>query len=176
MQACSSQGNPAAMGPAHREGRHPRPAPVGGTRWQGGCRCDGRRPRAIHLAWPYHGTGPGPAHPGPAGAQRAGAGPCAAHGVRHRTRGLQAQLADLDAQQTIAKRKAERYDQLQGVVPQSAIDAAQLEWEACASAGRHCRPASTRPNCCAHRSPVWSVRCMPWRARPLMPAKPLSRW
>jgi RND family efflux transporter MFP subunit len=44
--------------------------------------------------------------------------------------GLQAQLADLDAQQTIAKRKAERYDQLQGAVPQSAIDAAQLEWEA----------------------------------------------
>ncbi|MGB3451185.1 MAG: efflux RND transporter periplasmic adaptor subunit [Giesbergeria sp.] len=44
--------------------------------------------------------------------------------------GLQAQLADLDAQQTIAKRKAERYDQLQGAVPQSAIDAAQLEWVA----------------------------------------------
>ena len=44
--------------------------------------------------------------------------------------GLQAQLADLDAQQTIAKRKAERYDQLQGAVPQSVIDAAQLEWVA----------------------------------------------
>ena len=44
--------------------------------------------------------------------------------------GLQAQLADLDAQQAIAQRKADRYAQLQGAVPQSAIDAARLESEA----------------------------------------------
>ena len=44
--------------------------------------------------------------------------------------GLQAQLAELDAQQTIAQRKADRYAQLQGAVPQSAIDAARLESEA----------------------------------------------
>ncbi len=43
---------------------------------------------------------------------------------------LQAQLADLDAQQAIAQRKLERYTQLQGAVPQSAIDAARLEAEA----------------------------------------------
>jgi RND family efflux transporter MFP subunit len=44
--------------------------------------------------------------------------------------GLQAQLADLDAQQAIAQRKADRYAQLKGAVPQSAIDAARLESEA----------------------------------------------
>lgn len=90
--------------------------------------------------------------------------------------GLQAQLADLDAQQTIAKRKAERYDQLQGAVPQSPSMPRNLNGWRCASAGRHFRPASTRPNCCAPRSPVWSVRCMSWRARSLMPAKPFSKW
>lgn len=43
---------------------------------------------------------------------------------------VQAQLAELDAQSTIAERKAERYAQLEGAVPQSAIDAARLELRA----------------------------------------------
>lgn len=40
-----------------------------------------------------------------------------------------AQLAELDAQLGIAERKVQRYDQLQGSVPQSVIDAARIEWE-----------------------------------------------
>lgn len=40
-----------------------------------------------------------------------------------------AQLAELDAQLSIAERKVQRYEQLQGSVPQSAIDAARIEWE-----------------------------------------------
>lgn len=40
-----------------------------------------------------------------------------------------AQLAELDAQLAIAERKQQRYEQLQGSVPQSAIDAARIEWE-----------------------------------------------
>jgi hypothetical protein len=39
------------------------------------------------------------------------------------------QLAELDAQLGIADRKVQRYDQLQGSVPQSVIDAARIEWE-----------------------------------------------
>lgn len=40
-----------------------------------------------------------------------------------------AQLAELDAQLRIAERKVQRYEQLQGSVPQSAIEAARIEWE-----------------------------------------------
>lgn len=40
-----------------------------------------------------------------------------------------AQLAELDAQLAIAERKQQRYEQLQGSVPQAAIDAARIEWE-----------------------------------------------
>lgn len=43
---------------------------------------------------------------------------------------LQAQLAELDAQQAIALRKAERLAQLEGAVPQATIDAARLELQA----------------------------------------------
>ncbi|MCZ2407654.1 MAG: efflux RND transporter periplasmic adaptor subunit [Burkholderiales bacterium] len=44
--------------------------------------------------------------------------------------GLQAQLAELDAQRSIAERKADRYAQLEGAVPQAAIDANRLELQA----------------------------------------------
>lgn len=40
-----------------------------------------------------------------------------------------AQLAELDSQLSIAERKVQRYEQLQGSVPQSAIDATRIEWE-----------------------------------------------
>ncbi|MBK7006307.1 MAG: efflux RND transporter periplasmic adaptor subunit [Burkholderiales bacterium] len=40
-----------------------------------------------------------------------------------------AQLAELDAQLNIAQRKVQRYEQLQGSVPQAGIDAARIEWE-----------------------------------------------
>lgn len=43
---------------------------------------------------------------------------------------LQAQLAELDAQHAIAERKADRYAQLEGAVPQATIDAARLELQA----------------------------------------------
>lgn len=42
----------------------------------------------------------------------------------------QAQLAELEAQQAIAERKRARYEQLEGAVPQSAIEAARFEAEA----------------------------------------------
>lgn len=40
-----------------------------------------------------------------------------------------AQLAELDAQINIAQRKVQRYEQLQGSVPQATIEAARIEWE-----------------------------------------------
>lgn len=40
-----------------------------------------------------------------------------------------AQLAELDSQLSIAERKVQRYEQLQGSVPQSAIEAARIEWD-----------------------------------------------
>lgn len=42
----------------------------------------------------------------------------------------QAQLAELESQLAIAERKAERYQQLEGALPQSAIEAARLELKA----------------------------------------------
>lgn len=41
----------------------------------------------------------------------------------------QAQLAELDSQISIAERKVQRYEQLQGSVAQSVIDATRIEWE-----------------------------------------------
>lgn len=40
-----------------------------------------------------------------------------------------AQLAELDAQVRIAEGKVQRYEQLEGSVPQSAIEATRIEWE-----------------------------------------------
>lgn len=40
-----------------------------------------------------------------------------------------AQLAELDSQLSIAERKVQRYEQLQGSVPQSVIDSTRIEWE-----------------------------------------------
>lgn len=42
----------------------------------------------------------------------------------------QAQLADLESQVTLAERKAKRYQQLEGALPQSAIEAARFESQA----------------------------------------------
>jgi hypothetical protein len=42
----------------------------------------------------------------------------------------EAQLADIESQLAIAERKATRYAQLDGALPQSSIDAAHLEWKA----------------------------------------------
>ena len=42
----------------------------------------------------------------------------------------QAQLAELESQLAIAERKVQRYQQLEGSVPQSTIDVARLDWEA----------------------------------------------
>lgn len=39
-----------------------------------------------------------------------------------------AQLAELDSQLSIAERKVQRYEQLQGSVPQAVIDATRIEW------------------------------------------------
>ncbi len=42
----------------------------------------------------------------------------------------QAQLAELESQLAIAERKAQRYQQLEGSVPQATIEATRFEWEA----------------------------------------------
>lgn len=41
----------------------------------------------------------------------------------------QAQLAELESQLAIAERKVRRYEQLEGSVPQAAIEAARIEWD-----------------------------------------------
>jgi hypothetical protein len=42
----------------------------------------------------------------------------------------QAQLAELESQLAIAERKVRRYEQLEGSVPQAAVEAARIEWDA----------------------------------------------